>query len=145
MKYGACRLVDISQMGSGLQFWDTPIPPDLEKCGIQSQMTGAPLRFHTINPASATGITFFFHGGELIRIHTHTKNEPSAKPTIDQYPDWVRRYTNWVYVPLPSTDTLVSFGQQAVEATAEDGGYYPRTGPYFLVIPASVPGGKKNT
>lgn len=136
MKYGICRL-EVPRRDRGLQIWDTPIPPDLKRCPIRPLIIAAPMRFHTIKMAATTGITFFFRDGNVLAIHAHTKNEPSARSTIERLPDWFRFFT-WVYIPLPSVDMLVAFGQQIAE-DAESGESFTTTSPYFLVLLTSMP------
>lgn len=125
-------------MNQGLQIWDTPIPPDMRKCVIRPQAIANFMRFHTINLAVTTGITFFFRGGNLLLVHAHTKSEPSAGSTIERFPVWFRQSFTWIYVPLPTVDTLDSFGQQIAD-DEESGASFTTTSPYFLVLSIPVP------
>ncbi|KAK3902516.1 hypothetical protein C8A05DRAFT_15426 [Staphylotrichum tortipilum] len=108
-KNGLLRLT-LPHMDRGLQVWDTPTPPDLQRCPIRLEDTATCLRFCTINVNEISGLTFFFHNGSAMAIHAHSRKAPSASLVFGSLGDWCKSRIVWIYVPLPLGDHLTGFG-----------------------------------
>jgi len=92
--------------------WDTPTPPDLAQCIIKPERPLSMLRYHTIDLAAATGLTFFIMGRRILAIHAHSRAQPSARATYETLEEVLNlnKYCTWHYVPLPQGDTVLSCG-----------------------------------
>ncbi|KAK3897145.1 hypothetical protein C8A05DRAFT_20026, partial [Staphylotrichum tortipilum] len=97
-------------LGSRQFLWDTPTPPDLQRCPVRPEAIAACLRFHTINVNELSGLTFFFHNGRAMAIHAHSRKMPSASLVFSSLGDWCQSRVVWTYVPLPPRDPLTRIG-----------------------------------
>jgi hypothetical protein len=96
----------------GFAVWDTPTPPDLAQCPVPLERLDSGQRFHTIDLASVTGVTFFFFHNRIVAIHAHSPSHPCAMFTYKGIQDIrdLNKYCTWVYMPLPRGDTVLSCG-----------------------------------
>ncbi|KAK4033146.1 hypothetical protein C8A01DRAFT_19869, partial [Parachaetomium inaequale] len=104
----------------GFAVWDTPTPPDLAQCPVPLERLDSGRRFHTIDLAAVTGITFFFLHTKMSAIHAHSPSQPCAMPTYKALQEIreLDKYCTWVYVPLPRGDTR-ALGQCRLHVAAE--------------------------
>ncbi|KND91539.1 hypothetical protein TOPH_03860 [Tolypocladium ophioglossoides CBS 100239] len=93
----------------GFYIWDTPYPPPLQQCLVDSAYKPPSSRLTTIQTRTCTGITFFISStGSLLGIHAHTSNQPSAQETFESLPRRQQNAVMWVYVPI--WDEITAFG-----------------------------------
>lgn len=94
----------------GLQIWDVPTPPALKQCVFFPDNITPTTQFRTIELRYVLGITFFFLGGEIHAIHTHTSTEPYAKKTWDRFSYRRQQRVVWFYLPISRLDEVEVFG-----------------------------------
>ncbi|RFN55520.1 hypothetical protein FIE12Z_166 [Fusarium flagelliforme] len=108
--FGRARIELPTVIQSIYPFWDTPEPhiKDLDVLLRRNKTVGAHL--HTVDLRNITGVTFFYHKGDLMAIHAHTATEPTAVSTFQRL--WRVDYKNllWSYLPLPAGDRILRFG-----------------------------------
>lgn len=94
------------------RIWDTPSPPQWEKCVIDTRYDYTRARGHlaTIDTRTSSGLTFFVASGLVWAIHSHTRKEPSAQCTFSTLQSRQQSIVQWVHVPLCIKDTISTFG-----------------------------------
>ncbi|EAQ87502.1 hypothetical protein CHGG_04121 [Chaetomium globosum CBS 148.51] len=104
--------------------WDTPTPPDLAPYLARPEKPLSMLRYHSINLAAVTGITFFVFFGRVFGVHAHSRAQPCAMASYQAYGKRRRRemdnHCAWVYVPLASGDTVRALGQCQLHVDPSD-------------------------
>ncbi|KAH6855987.1 hypothetical protein B0I37DRAFT_389389 [Chaetomium sp. MPI-CAGE-AT-0009] len=91
-----------------LPVWDTPTPPDFTHCLVKPERHPSMFRYHSIDLAAVTGITFFIYCSDTLGVHSHSRAHPCAMATYQQHRRKIPnldQYCSWVYVPLPPGDT----------------------------------------
>jgi hypothetical protein len=109
-------------------FWDTPTPIDFRE-SLFPELGGSDgscdMSWHTTLLSEVTGIKFFcflaLDSPQLLGVHMHTRNFPSAEPTYDRILDSqeLSEQMLWVYVPLPRSDPLAILGHAVAEQKRE--------------------------
>ncbi|KAH6632406.1 hypothetical protein F5144DRAFT_490973 [Chaetomium tenue] len=103
--------------------WDTLTPPDLARCLVKPERPLSMLRYHSIDLASVTGITFFIYDRGILGIHGHSRARPYAMESYRFHQKTIRNlgtYCAWVYVPLPPGDTLRALGECRLHVDSSD-------------------------
>lgn len=67
-------------------------------------------QYRTINLRKITGITFFFARGNILHIHAHTANAPTAIETWRLLAPSCRPLATWIYMPVSPNDHIITFG-----------------------------------
>jgi len=129
-KYGFCRL-QLPNSTQGLQIWDTPTPPDLDRCVFFPAGISSTTQFCTVELCKTEGFTFFFCHGDIYAIHAHTPTTPSAQTTYDRLPPRRQRSVIWLYMPVSSQDHIVAFGMRRGQLSS---GWLK----YCLLVPPST-------
>ncbi|RSL80391.1 hypothetical protein CEP52_017394 [Fusarium oligoseptatum] len=108
-KFGFLRL-GLPKTCHGLQTWDTPTPPDLQRCRFYPAKITRSTRFRTIDLRQTNGITFFFCYGEIYAVHAHTRSFPCAQTTYQRLSHRRQQSVTWVYVPFSQQDSIAALG-----------------------------------
>ncbi|KAH7111463.1 hypothetical protein B0J13DRAFT_461938 [Dactylonectria estremocensis] len=108
-KFGSLRL-ELPKTCHGIQTWDTPTPPDLQKCRFYPNNILHSTQFKTIDLCQTNGITLFFCNGQVYAIHAHTQKAPCALATYQRLSPRRQRSVAWVYVPFSQRDYITALG-----------------------------------
>lgn len=119
-KFQYARLDVPAACEDGFRIWDTPSPPDLERCLLWPAEVGPSMRFRTIELSETSGITFFIHSGDIYTVHAHTPRAPHAKKSYSRLSRRRQRSAAWVYVPISASDSITAFG---VGKAGSEGGF----------------------
>ncbi|POR31267.1 Uncharacterized protein TPAR_08516 [Tolypocladium paradoxum] len=115
-KFGLLRL-SLPKTCHGLETWDTPTPPDMERCFFYPANITSSTQFRTIDLSQTTGITFFFCRGEIYAVHAHTRVAPCAQSTYQRLSRRRQRSVVWVYVPISKKDPIAALGTRSSGST----------------------------
>ncbi|KAH7157708.1 hypothetical protein B0J13DRAFT_177197 [Dactylonectria estremocensis] len=102
-----------------IRIWDTPAPPDLNRCLFLSYWGPSCSRFVTIPTRNCTGLTFFFLHLSIKAIHAHTGRSPSAQETFNRLSSEDRSNLIWIYVPLTPENPIIGFGVRLIRGRYE--------------------------
>ncbi|KAH7358509.1 hypothetical protein B0T11DRAFT_104910 [Plectosphaerella cucumerina] len=112
-RYGICRLVGFGAKPcvwkEKPRVWNMPNPPRLEDCNSNFSSDRIPDYLGAIDLSVCFGITFFNEYNRTIRIHAHTRSQPTAEQTFRQMGQIVRYSMSWIYVPLSPADTPTAY------------------------------------
>lgn len=110
------------------QIWDTPTPPSVKQCICRPADFPSSGRLETVDFSAIDGLTFFFAFRQGYTVHPHTTIDPDARKTFNNLTREQQKALVWVYVPIPTVDSIVAFGIQSPEASE-----YPYHGLCILV------------
>ncbi|KAH7002360.1 hypothetical protein EDB80DRAFT_615582, partial [Ilyonectria destructans] len=110
-KFGSLRL-ELPKTCHGIQTWDTPTPPYLQKCRFYPNNILHSTQFKTIDLCQTNGITLFFCNGQVYAIHTHTQKAPYALATYQCLSPRRQQSVAWVYIPFSQKDYITALGAQ---------------------------------
>ncbi|KND90843.1 hypothetical protein TOPH_04652 [Tolypocladium ophioglossoides CBS 100239] len=108
-KLGLLRL-DLPRNCHGLETWDTPTPPALDRCFFYPANITSSTQFRTIELSQTTGFIFFFCYGNLYAVHAHTRVAPCAQSTYQRLSRRRQQSVTWVYVPISQQDSIAALG-----------------------------------
>ncbi|KID82755.1 hypothetical protein MGU_09924 [Metarhizium guizhouense ARSEF 977] len=117
LKFGCLRL-ELPNIIDGLQVWDTPTPPALNRCSFHPAGLSHSTQFRTIQLSQTTGITFFFCFGEIYAIHAHTRRTPSAQSTYQLLSRRRQASVTWVYIPISGEDYIALLGARMMDKSS---------------------------